>query len=256
MEVVADALNVDVELLEEAKHGKSDGPLWPHLQETLWMVETFSSTAFKGLTSVPVLCPNCNANVIDDVDVWWHDAMGSIRIEISRPEFLFAERLMRALIGWNTFMGLLDGKNTQGIGNWLELAHPKKHPIGNWLRVLMNARSVKGLQGIIDDLPLEGGESDIAPRLPRLKEWSSGMTLIPFHTGELLMAGLADEQELLLHFRLARAIVFVQDFLAAAALNLPNHDEVVVRELVSNRLQTLSLNIGMSLASASKVRVA
>jgi hypothetical protein len=78
--------------------------------------------------------------------------------------------------------------------------------------------------------------------------------LIPFAIGENLIRDLPTSTELLLQFRLARCLAFIQDFIAAAIVDagpMPRHAE---RLVVFDRLECLFLNVRLSGSTAALSR--
>jgi len=243
------------EQLQAAAHGSKTGPLWPELQYTLWWIENIGAGTFSAATSTPVLCPHCSANVIEDVDPWWNALNTTYGFQLGRPEYRFAERLLCAMAGWITLQFFLAsiGSNPQAeprLGeSLLTLANPSKHPFGSWLAEVMAARNCTTLNELLLASPIIDEESDGLSR-QRLKAWSSGHDLIPFSIGENLLHGLPNSAELLLQFRLARCLAFVQDFIAATAVSAGTMPKHVERRVVFDRLGCLFLNAELSLAAA------
>jgi hypothetical protein len=243
------------EKLQAAAHGSKTGPLWPELQRTLWWIENIGGGTFSAATSTPVLCPHCSANVIDDVDPWWNALNTTYGFQLGRPEYRFAERLLRAMAGWITLQFFLVsiGSNPQADprpgARLLTLASPSKHPIGTWLAEVMAVRNCTTLNELLLASPIIDEESDGLSR-QRLKAWSSGHDLIPFTIGENLLHDLPNSAELLLQFRLARCLAFVQDFVAATAVSDGTMAKHAERRVVFDRLGCLFLNIELSLAAA------
>lgn len=232
-------------LLADVEPSAPDAPLWPAFLQVFQLVEGIPFRLFQALMSHEVACPHCGANVLQDANAWW----GSQRLSWGDPEIRLAERL---LVVTTTATGLAlvadrTRAGTEGFGETLDLATPRRHPIGNWMEQVKKAHGVRTLDALAQRLPI--GDGDTVIDQTRLNKWASGMDLMSMAAGRELTAGLPNQSALDRRLIAARMIAFVIDFLRAAA-PVERPSRVDVQTLVEARLRQLRSN---TLLAASTV---
>lgn len=242
---LAQQLGASLESLQGLARCSRDGALVPGLLDMFRLCEGVPFWFFKMLTAHELLCPNCGANIIDDLEPWWSRQP----IKQDKPEYAFAERLLMALMGGHIF--LLMATAAPG-GNAMEdlirtMAAPGRHPIGNWLSVVQKTYGCKNFYDLAHQLPPADSEDDEISQ-PRLRKWSSGLDdLLPLQAGLRMISVLPDAKNLERGLITARVLALVEDFICSATHGTVPPSRQVVRQVIAARIEALSLKLMTSL---------
>ena len=133
---------LDVDLLRGLGGTAPDGPLLVNLLNIFQAIEALPASFAIGMHRTEIRCKCCGHNIVDDVAQWWTENGAGIR----QSEFIFAERLLKALVMvcclcYFPIFTSLSGANL--VSELFEIADPKRHAIGNWLSMVQKSASAK-----------------------------------------------------------------------------------------------------------------
>jgi hypothetical protein len=237
-------IGVSTEDMASWVHGNEDGPLLPQLLDLFALFENVPYRIAAHTMDTEVLCPCCQANILDDRDVFWRKQ----DIAFGQPEYVFADRLLYAAIGATHMCQLLLRFNGHRI-DWTDffaLADPDRHPIGNWLAGIQKARNLGSLVDMAIEMQQMKEEICQVP-YERLRKWSAGTDLMPVAVAKVLSRAMNDKNRYLLPGYIARALAFVIDFLVAAA-PAPVPKRVRIQKIVTERFAGVGKNFRIALA--------
>lgn len=229
-------------------HGNKDGPLLPRLLELFALFENVPYRLAAHTLDTKVLCPGCQANILDDREIFWK----AQEVVFGQPEYVFADRLLSAAIGASSLFQLLLGFSGHKT-DWAEfyaLADPRRHPIGNWLAGIQNVRDLESLADMAIEMQQMNDEACQVP-YERLRKWSAGADLMPVDVAKALSAAMGEQNRYLLPAYIARALAFVIDFLCAAAPTLAPERETI-QKIVHERFVGLGQNFRIALAKQAR----
>jgi len=240
--VLASTLGLSMEDLEKLDGSAPDGPLIPGILAMFQIVEGLPMLVTSAFLDREVTCPCCGKNLLDDVDAWWSKQAPGMR----RAEYHFAERLLNAILGAGLierFVALFQERAEQSLDGVGVLAHPLRHPIGNWLSEAQVAMSCDSLAELAAAMQLQG---DVGPLFShaRMKKWSAGQDVMPLEVGTAIAEACGQTKSGMRRLIAARAIALVTDFVNAS---LPETTHAVGRrgaqEIVYTRLVQLGDNL-------------
>lgn len=234
LKAIAEKMGVNESDIATMAHGRSDGPLLPNVLSLIGLVEAIPNRFFAAAVKLGIPCPHCGGNLIDDRDSWWQ----SQALQLPKPAYRLVERLLGALlVGTGLYAVLQAIERYAPVDQIVQLAHPSKHPFGNWLGRVMESRGIQKYSELCD-APSGDGTS-----LPfdenRLSKWASGGELLPLAMGKRMTAGLADANALELDLIAARALAFIIDLATAAAECETAPPRKLVQATIHRRLETL-----------------
>jgi hypothetical protein len=231
------------EELFELSHGNANGSLFPQLGNIFCFLEGIPLKVFSAITAKEVLCPCCNANMMEDKNVWW----GGQAIRLKSAEYGFVERLLNTVVGSYIGIQFLSGNEKFQSWEWISsMANPERHPIGNWLAEVRTHYDCDNLLKLETRFQLRGHEGDeITHR--RLKDWSSGQDLMPMKAVSTLISGLSDEDSLKIQHLVARTFALAVDFICSAAEVDDKRNRKVAQGMVYQRLCALREKILLQL---------
>lgn len=236
-------------------HGQKQGPLLPQYLQILQIPEVILSWTYENFTATPIPCPCCGKNILDDTQEYWR---GQTSVRLDQPEYQFVERCLTALVIWRRFKviismhGLPVGQRFSSTNP--DPADPRQYPVGNWLQAVRNA------YGCSDNLALEKRLACLPPSSRpsspisqlRLNKWACGEDLIPLDVGESIVQGLPTVDNFRHGLLEARSIVFLQEFVRAAALGTDAPPPVEVRIIVHKRVEGLANKLRYSFHKAAQ----
>jgi len=234
---VRDLLSMDVvgaaDLAERWHH------LFPSLPAVMAVIAALPSQLHEHLVAHEVTCKNCGAHLLVDLDPWW--ANQPERLRLGQDEYRFVEQLLLLAVYASGVGALLLGRPVIEISRLL-LA--PKHPIGNWMTLVMGLFDAGDLAELADVVSLERG---------RLKKFSSGAAFIAASSRERILAveefGASDgpPRKLRAHLVAASFLAFVVDFTEAALSQ--QVDRKSVQEVVAARTYQIQKNVALAIAN-------
>lgn len=236
-------------VLDEGKEDRDPaGPFLPELLQAVQLIEGIPFKLFQALMAHELNCPHCGANILHDADIWWSQQA----IRWGEGEYRFAERLITVLLSATVIRQLAvmaKASDEYLLENVESLADPSKHPVGHWIRRVMQAHEVKTYAELAGELPFDRKAKAITDQ--RLRKWASGRAdLISLAAGHQLTAGLTQKPDLDNQLIAARVIAFAVDFLCAAAPE-GEPDRSSVQAIVHQRLGRLRVNAMLAIRGAS-----
>ncbi|MDP2430516.1 MAG: hypothetical protein Q8O33_00625 [Pseudomonadota bacterium] len=245
--VLATAIGFSMQEIEKLDGSAPDGPLMPGVLAMFQMVEGLPMRIASGVLDRDVPCPCCGNNLLGDIDAWWSEHTPGM----GHAECHFAERLLHALIGAGLiqrFVASLQGRDKWPLGNLEGLAHPSRHPIGNWLAEAQLAISRDSLAGLATAMQLR---RDVAITFShgRLKKWSAGQDVMPLAAGTVIAEACGQSKEWVSRLVAARTIALVTDFVAAAMPGTAYIGRMGAQKVVYDRLVQLGSNLQIALAA-------
>ena len=251
-QVLASTLRISMDNLEKLDGSAPDGPLIPEILEMFQIVEGLPMRIASGVLDREAPCQCCGKNLLDDVDVWWSRYAPGM----GRGEYHFVERLLNALIGAGLverFVVFLQERAELSLDRLEGLAHPSRHPIGNWLSEVQEAMSCDSLAALATAMQLKGDA--VTPfSYGRVKKWSAGQDVMPLEAGSAIAEACGQTKNRLQRLIAARTIALVTDFVSASIPETAPAGRKDAQEIVYNRLEQLSGNLQIArAASAGKI---
>ncbi|WP_241300229.1 hypothetical protein [Burkholderia stabilis] len=231
---IADKFGVDERFISAMKHGNAEGPLLPPLLSLFGLSEAIPNLFFAAVVKTGIPCQHCGGNLIDDRDSWWKKQP----LRLPKPAYDLIERLLGALLVATGFYVLVrEIEREAPIEEIIQLAHPSRHPFGNWIGKVMQSHGVESYyklcsQYVADGTPLPIDEN-------RISKWASGGELLPIAIGAKLTAGLTDAEVLQMDLHAARAIALIIDFATAATVGDAGPTRKLVQDMIFRRLETI-----------------
>jgi len=232
--------------LDVLVHGRRDGPLLPFYVNLFSALEGLFMRTYGTVTIGTARCRCCGADMLDDVDNWWHEQA----LRIDRGAYRFVDRLLKVALGAAILMALVKCDESIDPARLRDLAAPDIHPVGHWIDMVRLAR------GLRHDWELTvgtGDHPDGGGPVPqgRINKWRSGQNLLPMERAQAMMAGASGARSLKQALIAARTMALAIDVLQAAAETPGVPIRRTIQELVAARLAQLEKNLLTGAAALS-----
>lgn len=232
LKLISQKIGVDIEFLNNLVHANKEGPLIPEFLKIFQFVESLYLMTYSFKNSGVIICPHCNTKLTKDAHQWWVEQ----GIGIGQAEYLFAERLLKMVVGGYLLIEQLNSNATPKAYP-SNLARSTHHSIGNWLVDLVQRYDCDNLAHL--SVKLQTLNINVSHGL--LKKWSCGQVLMPFSAAEEMIDKIPNNDGLRTTHIIARALALATDFVASVASE--SIQRKVAQEIIYQRLLQLEMNV-------------
>lgn len=239
---VQSALGIDAAMMQDLIHGNKDGHLMPQYVIMFQAMEGLFYQGFKLMASAVLTCKCCQGNMLADMDAWW----GRASLTLAPDAYAFVDRLLKAVVGAETLMGLFDSPSRPAPGILERMVSPDTHPIGQWMELVRSHRGDEHLWQIsmVDGLAQQG-EGSVPEH--RIAKWKSGQDLLPLAKARLMIRDLPHEASLDNSLLAARVFALAVDVVRSTAAGDGHPTRSEAQQVVARRYAQLKVNLRLSI---------